>query len=108
MALTDIIFAKGERNYISDTVQVNSAEIGLQITFEKGGKLWVYISYDGEKYSVVETRNFTTLNFARPVVESRNYDKKFARPIVGIIPGQYIKIECETQPVKAQYFESEE
>ena len=46
MALTDITFAKGERNYISDTVQVNSAEIGLQITFEKGGKLWVYISYD--------------------------------------------------------------
>ena len=85
MALTDITFAKGERNYISDTVQVNSAEIGLQITFEKGGKLWVYISYDGE-----------------------NFSKKFARPIVGIIPGQYIKIECETQPVKAQYFESEE
>lgn len=93
MALTDITFAKGERNYISDTVQVNSAEIGLQITFEKGGKLWVYISYDGENFSVVG---------------SRNYDKKFARPIVGIIPGQYIKIECETQPVKAQYFESEE
>lgn len=94
MALTDITFAKGERNYISDTVQVNSAEIGLQITFEKGGKLWVYISYDGEKYSVVETRNFTALNFARPVV--------------GLIPGQYIKVECETQPTKAQYFESEE
>ena len=93
MALTDITFAKGERKYISDTVQVNSAEIGLQITFEKGGKLWVYISYDGENFSVVE---------------SRNYDKKFARPIVGIIPGQYIKIECEMQPVKAQYFESEE
>lgn len=53
----------------------------------------MYISYDGENFSVVE---------------SRNYDKKFARPIVGIIPGQYIKIECETQPVKAQYFESEE
>lgn len=35
MALTDITFAKDERNYISDTVQVNSAEIGLQITFEK-------------------------------------------------------------------------
>lgn len=93
MALTDITFAKGEGNYISDTVQVNSAEIGLQITFEKGGKLWVYISYDGENFSFVE---------------SRNYDEKFARPIVGIIPGQYIKIECETQPVKAQYFESEE
>ena len=40
MALTDITFAKGERKYISDTVQVNSAEIGLQITFEKGGRLW--------------------------------------------------------------------
>ena len=89
MALTDITFAKGERNYISDTVQVNSAEIGLQITFEKGGKL--------EKFHSVFTG-----------FESRNYDKKFARPIVGIIPGQYIKIECETQPVKAQYFESEE
>ncbi|MDU1635162.1 MAG: hypothetical protein E6834_21700, partial [Bacteroides ovatus] len=62
--------------------------------FKESGKLAVYISYDGEKYSVVETRNFTTLNFARPVV--------------GLIPGQYIKVECETQPVKAQYFESEE
>ena len=29
MALTDITFAKDERNYISDTVQVNSAEIGI-------------------------------------------------------------------------------
>ncbi len=53
----------------------------------------MYISYDGENFSVVE---------------SRSYDKKFARPIVGCIPGQYLKIECETEPVKASIFESEE
>lgn len=46
----------------------------------------MYISYDGENF---------------PVVESRNYDKKFARPVVGCIPGQYLRIECETEPVKA-------
>lgn len=93
MKETSITFTKGEKNYVSDAVQVNSAEVGLQITFEKGGKLWVYISYDGENF---------------PVAESRNYDKKFARPVVGLIPGQYLKIECETEPVKASIFESEE
>lgn len=72
MKETAITFTKGEKNYVSDAVQVNSAEVGLQITFEKGGKLWVYISYDGENFSFVE---------------SRSYDKKFARPIVGLIPG---------------------
>lgn len=71
MKETTITFTKGEKNYVSDAVQVNSAEVGLQITFEKGDKLWVYISYDGENFSVVE---------------SRNYDKKFARPVVGLIP----------------------
>ena len=93
MKSTVITFTKGEKSYVSDAVQVNSAEVGLQITFEKGGKLWVYISYDGENFSVVE---------------SRSYAKKFARPIVGCIPGQYLKIECETEPVKASIFESEE
>lgn len=93
MKSTVITFTKGEKNYISNAVQVNSAEVGLQIEFEKGGKLWVYISYDGENF---------------PVVESRNYDKKFARPVVGLIPGQYLKTECETEPVKASIFESEE
>lgn len=93
MKSTAITFTKGEKNYVSNAVQINSAEVGLQITFEKGGKLWVYISYDGENF---------------PVAESRNYDQKFARPIVGLIPGQYLKIECETEPVKASIFESEE
>lgn len=93
MKETAITFTKGEKNYVSNVVQINSAEVGLQITFEKGGKLWVYISYDGENF---------------PVAESRNYDQKFARPIVGLIPGQYLKIECETEPVKASIFESEE
>lgn len=93
MKETSITFTKGEKNYVSDAVQVNSAEVGLQIEFEKGGKLWVYISYDGENF---------------PVAESRNYDQKFACPIVGLIPGQYLKIECETEPVKASIFESEE
>ena len=93
MKETAITFTKGEKNYVSDAVQVNSAEVGLSIEFEKGGKLWVYISYDGENF---------------PVAESRNYDQKFARPIVGLIPGQYLKIECETEPVKASIFESEE
>nr|DAZ09526.1 MAG TPA: hypothetical protein [Caudoviricetes sp.] len=93
MKETAITFTKGEKNYVSNAVQINSAEVGLQITFEKGGKLWVYISYDGENF---------------PVAESRNYDQKFARPIVGLIPGQYLKIECETEPVKASIFESEE
>lgn len=95
MKSTNITFSKIDENrYLSDPIQVNSETIGLQLELVKSGKLAVYISYDGEKYSVVETRNFTTMNFARPVV--------------GLIPGQYIKIECETEPVKAQYFESEE
>ena len=87
MKETTITFTKGAKNYVSDAVQVNSAEVGLQITFEKGGKLWVYISYDGP---------------------SRGYTKVFACPVVGCIPGQYLKIECETEPVKASIFESEE
>lgn len=95
MKSTNITFSQiAEKSYLSDPIQVNSETIGLQLELVESGKLAVYISYDGEKYSVVETRNFTTMDFARPVV--------------GLIPGQYIKIECETEPVKAQYFESEE
>lgn len=95
MKSTNITFSQiAEKRYLSDPIQVNSETIGLQIDLKESGKMAVYISYDGERYSVVETRNITTLPFARPVV--------------GLIPGQYIKIECETEPVKAQYFESEE
>lgn len=69
MKSTDITFSQiAEKRYLSDAIQVNSETIGLQLEFKESGKLAVYISYDGEKYSVVETRNFTTLNFARPVV----------------------------------------
>ena len=93
MKETSITFTRGEKNYVSDAVQVNSAEVGLQITFEKGCNLWVYISYDGQNYSPLP---------------SRGYTKEFACPIVGCIPGQYLKIECETEPVKASIFESEE
>lgn len=93
MKETTITFTKGAKNYVSDAVQVNSAEVGLQITFEKGGKLWVYISYDGQNYSPLP---------------SRGYTKVFACPVVGCIPGQYLRIECETEPVKASIFESEE
>ena len=90
MKSTDITFSQiAEKRYLSDAIQVNSETIGLQLEFKESGKLAVYISYDGEKYSVAETLNF-------------------ARPVVGLIPGQYIKVECETQPTKAQYFESEE
>lgn len=35
MKETTITFTKGAKNYVSDAVQVNSAEVGLQITFEK-------------------------------------------------------------------------
>lgn len=95
MKSTDITFSQiAEKRYLSDAIQVNSETIGLQLDLEQSGKMSVYISYDGEKYSVVETRNITT--------------HPFARPIIGLIPGQYIKVECETQPVNAQYFESEE
>lgn len=59
MKETAITFTKGEKNYVSDAVQVNSAEVGLQITFEKGGKLWVYISYDGQNYSPLPSRGYT-------------------------------------------------
>ena len=34
MKETTITFTKGAKNYVSDAVQVNSAEVGLQITFE--------------------------------------------------------------------------
>ena len=93
MKETAITFTKGEKNYVSDAVQVNSAEVGLQITFEKGGKLWVYLFYDGQNYFLLPCRGYT---------------KVFACPVVGCIPGQYLKIECETEPVKASIFESEE
>lgn len=93
MALMNITFNQVEDKYISDPIQVNQESIGLQLEFEKGSTLWVYISYDGENFQSVE---------------KRMCDHVFARPIVGLKKGQYIKIESTQQPVKAQYFESEE
>lgn len=94
MALKDITFNQVvEGKYVSDPIQVNQESIGLQLEFEKESTLWVYISYDGEKFHSVE---------------SRLCGKVFARPIVGLKKGQYIKLESTQQPLKAQYFESEE
>ena len=57
MKSTDITFSQiAEKRYLSDAIQVNSETIGLQLEFKESGKLAVYISYDGEKYSVVETK----------------------------------------------------
>mgnify|MGYP006952226017 FL=1 len=54
MKSTDITFSQiAEKRYLSDPIQVNSETIGLQLEFKESGKLAVYISYDGEKYSVV-------------------------------------------------------
>lgn len=94
MALKDITFNQVvEGKYVSDPIQVNQESIGLQLEFEKESTLWVYISYDGEKFQLVE---------------SRLCGKVFARPIVGLKKGQYIKLKSTQQPLKAQYFESEE
>lgn len=94
MALKDITFNQVvEGKYVSDSIQVNQESIGLQLEFEKENTLWVYISYDGEKFQSVE---------------SRLCGKVFARPIVGLKKGQYIKLESTQPPLKAQYFESEE
>mgnify|MGYP000142135285 CR=1 FL=1 len=91
MALKDITFNQVvEGKYVSDSIQVNQESIGLQLEFEKGSTLWVYIS---EKFQPVE---------------SRLCGEVFARPIVGLKKGQYIKLESTQQPLKAQYFESEE
>lgn len=93
MALMNITFNQVEDKYMSDPIQVNQESIGLQLEFEKGSTLWVHISYDGENFQSVE---------------KRMCDKVFACPIIGLKKGQYIKLESTQQPVKAQYFESEE
>lgn len=94
MGLKDITFNKVEEGkYVSDSIQVNQESIGLQLEFEKASTLWVHISYDGENFQSVETRLCGQV---------------FARPVVGLKKGQYIKLESTQQPVKAQYFESEE
>lgn len=93
MALKDITFNQVEDKYVSDPIQVNQESIGLQLEFEKGSTLQFSISYDSEKFQSVG---------------SRLCGKVFARPIVGLKKGQYIKLESTQQPLKAQYFESEE
>lgn len=93
MALKDITFNQVDDKYVSDPIQVNQESIGLQLEFEKGSTLWVYISYDSENFQSVE---------------KRMCDKVFARPVIGLKKDQYIKLESTQQPVKAQYFESEE
>ena len=94
MALKDITFNQVvEGKYVSDPIQVNQESIGLQLEFEKGSTLQFSISYDSEKFQSVE---------------SRLCGKVFARPIVGLKKGQYIKLESTQQPLKAQSFESEE
>nr|DAW19654.1 MAG TPA: hypothetical protein [Caudoviricetes sp.] len=94
MALKDITFNQVEKGkYVSGPIQVNQESVGLQLEFEKGSTLQFFISYDSENFQSVETRTCGEI---------------FARPIVGLKKGQYIKLESTQQPVKAQYFESEE
>lgn len=94
MGLKDITFNKVEEGkYVSDPIQVNQENVGLQLEFEKASSLQFFISYDSENFQSVETRLCGEI---------------FARPIVGLKKGQYIKIESTQQPLKAQYFESEE
>ena len=94
MGLKDITFNQAEKGkYVSDPIQVNQESVGLQHEFEKASSLQFFISYDSENFQSVETRLCGEI---------------FARPIVGLKKGQYIKLESTQQPVKAQYFESEE
>lgn len=94
MALKDITFNQVEKGkYVSGPIQVNQESVGFQLEFEKGSTLQFFISYDSENFQSVETRTCGEI---------------FARPIVGLKKGQYIKLESTQQPVKAQYFESEE
>ena len=93
MGLKDITFNQVEDKYVSDPIQVNQESVGLQLEFEKGSTLQFFISYDSENFQSVENRTCGEI---------------FARPIVGLKKGQYIKIESTQQPIKAQYFESEE
>lgn len=89
----NITFNQVEDKYVSDPIQVNQESMGLQLEFENGSSLQFFISYDGENFQSVE---------------SRLCGQVFARPIVGLKKGQFIKLESTKQPVKAQYFESEE
>lgn len=93
MGLKDITFNQIDDKYVSDPIQVNQESVGLQLEFEKGSSLQFFISYDSENFQSVE---------------SRLCGEVFARPVIGLKKGQYIKLESTQQPVKAQYFESEE
>ena len=94
MGLKDITFNQAEKGkYVSDPIQVNQESVGLQLEFEKASSLQFFISYDSENFQSVQTRLCGEI---------------FARPIVGLKKGQYIKLESTQQPIKAQYFESEE
>lgn len=93
MGLKDITFNQVEGKYVSDPIQVNQESVGLQLEFEKGSSLQFFISYDSENFQSVE---------------SRLCGEVFTRPIIGLKKGQYIKLESTQQPIKAQYFESEE
>ena len=94
MGLKDITFKQEEKGkYVSGPIQVNQESVGLQLEFEKGSTLQFFISYDSENFQSVETRTCGEV---------------FARPVIGLKKGQYIKLESTQQPIKAQYFESEE
>ncbi|WP_277134393.1 hypothetical protein [Bacteroides congonensis] len=94
MGLKDITFNQAEKGkYVSGPIQVNQESVGLQLEFEKGSTLQFFISYDSENFQSVETRTCGEV---------------FARPVIGLKKGQYIKLESTQQPIKAQYFESEE
>ena len=94
MGLKDITFNQAEKGkYVSGPIQVNQESVGLQLEFEKGSTLQFFISYDSENFQSVETRTCGEV---------------FARPVIGLKKGQYIKLESTQQPIKPQYFESEE
>ena len=94
MGLKDITFNQAEKGkYVSGPIQVNQESVGLQLEFEKGSTLQFFISYDSENFQSVETRTCGEV---------------LARPVIGLKKGQYIKLESTQQPIKAQYFESEE
>ena len=89
MAVTQLTFTENEGKFVSESVQVTSNAIGLQVVVKDptvNNVVEIYQSSTGDKFAKCGEFN-QRVDLGDP-------------PILKIVPGMYVQIQCNTEPVE--------
>lgn len=89
MAVTQLTFTENEGKFVSESVQVTSNAIGLQVVVKDptvNNVVEIYQSSTGDKFAKCGEFN-QRVDVADTSVH-------------GLVPGMYVQIQCNTEPVE--------